>query len=431
MHAKQNNVKAGLLVVVSILLIGAVLVMISNGIKVFGTETYEVRFGLQPGAGGLRPGSAVTLGGQPVGSVWSVRFDESATGSGYDKIKVRIRIRGDVAVRDDATIFLIKPLLGGRSELDILDLGTGAPLADGAWIDGSLAPPSFLEQAGFGGDEVARVQSIIANVESASANLNDVMGELGVEEGRSIKQIIADGETAAANVKTMTTDATTVVGDVRERYPAWADRIDNVMSVLESETGEITSLVEARLVELETFIASAQSMIDENRQDIDQTIDSTRELMAGLNEQRRVKLDALLDEGTGVVAEAEQIVGRVDALIGEQAPNVRRSIANAQLATYELRETVQEVRRTPWRLLYRPDMQELEHELLYESARRYAAAVTDLRSVTDALEALSAIDESQMPGRDTSMGELLEALNESFDRYREAEQAFLREIVSE
>ncbi|MCA9310857.1 MAG: hypothetical protein KDA21_06605, partial [Phycisphaerales bacterium] len=148
------------------------------------------------------------------------------------------------------------------------------------------------------------------------------------------------------------------------------------------------------------------------------------------NDEGRAKVLAMLDEGRATITDARATLTRVDGLLVEQTPNVRASMASARIAADQLREAMVEIRRTPWRLLFRPDTQELEHELLYESARRYAGAVSDLRAVADALQAVAGV-ETSTGAQQSSVAELLSLLQESFEACREAEDAFIRQLTED
>ena len=129
---------------------------------------------------------------------------------------------------------------------------------------------------------------------------------------------------------------------------------------------------------------------------------------------------------------ARRAIERADALVAESSPALRRTVSSARLAADQLKFTLEEVRRAPWRLLYRPDTRELEFELLYDSARIYAQAVSDLRDASAALE--SASDASQASGRPISpqrAQELGARLDAAFAAYEQAERAFLDLVISE
>ena len=139
----------------------------------------------------------------------------------------------------------------------------------------------------------------------------------------------------------------------------------------------------------------------------------------------RIALNALLEDGRAGVADARGTLADVDSLFKEQTPEIRRTMANARLASDQLRLTLGEVRRSPWRLLYRPDQKELEFELLYDATRSYASAVSDLRAASESLQAVSTSGRSETADGE-SIESLLTGMAEAFSKYETAEQRFLQ-----
>ncbi len=426
MNPQRNNVKAGILVIGAIVLAAVTIIVLANSVEILGTRRYEVRFPLRVGAPGLQTGSAVKLGGQPVGTVWSIGFvAESGTGD-PDQVRVILRIKDTVPLRKDAEVFLERPLLGSQSTINIIGVGTGDALGDDEHLDGQLAPPALLAQAGYGNEQAMDVRSIIAETKNITARVDGILNKFDDADIEAIRAAIRNSRDTTANARDISED-------IKGRYTNWADRVDEVMD----SVPQITASAQARLDELRDLIDRGRAVIDDNKGRIDETVENaravskeTRELAESLNTEGRETLLSLMNEGEAAVTRASESLNRVDQLFTEQTPNIRATMASARIAAAEMREATIEIRRTPWRLLFRPDTQELEHELLYESARRYAGAVSDLRVVADALQAISAMDGASA-GRDASVEELLSLLNESFEQYRDAEDAFIRELVED
>lgn len=240
--------------------------------------------------------------------------------------------------------------------------------AEGTVFQGGPAAPGFLAQAGYGDEQKTQLQSILARGEKIAANVEAV-----TEEFRS----------------TIVPDVRSVVGDVRERWPAWGDRVDSITKNVDEASAKLSPGID----EVREVIARARQWFDENRERLTTIVENVEaasgDLKAGLarlNEETIDKLHEMLDSGTETTKSAQAAIERIDGLVAEQTPNLRKALADARLATDQLKLTMGEVRRSPWRLLYRPDTKELEFELLYDAARQYAEAVSDLRAAGEALE---------------------------------------------
>ena len=190
------------------------------------------------------------------------------------------------------------------------------------------------------------------------------------------------------------------------------------------------------MAELERILATAQAYLDENRPDVRAAVENARSItergddfLARVEGELADEAAALLADGRAALDAGRDALERADELLAEQTPNLTRSLANFRLASDQLRETLLEVRRSPWRLLYRPDTRELEYELLYDAARSYAGAVSDLRAAGESLRALSAGGEDADAARDGTVEALTRRLEGAFERYEEAEALFLEALI--
>ncbi len=406
MKSGRNNTVAGLLVLSTLIATVAIVMALSSSWDSFGRQQYTVHYDLTEGVTGLTSGSAVLLGGKEIGVVDSVRFDpspEDPTG-----LLVTISCDRRLQLREGAVALLNMPLLGGGSSINFPMVGSGAPLTETDVIDGTIATAGFLSQAGYGPEQSEQLKRIMARADEISRKMDETIDEF----------------------EQLAIDSRAMVADARDRSDGWFDRIDSITQSVDEaaqQAPEITSNIDARVDQFGETLASFQSAVEENRTDIDATIDNARsmsargdEFLQTLNQDLVSQFEAILADADSVLQGAQQSVATVNETMDEQLPSVRRSVANARLASDQLAATLAEVRRSPWRLLYRPDTRELEFELLYDSARAYAAAVSDLRAASESLESASA--SSQDPER---LEVLAGELERTITSYQEAEQQFL------
>ncbi|HRJ49422.1 MAG TPA: hypothetical protein PKU91_02745, partial [Phycisphaerales bacterium] len=123
----------------------------------------------------------------------------------------------------------------------------------------------------------------------------------------------------------------------------------------------------------------------------------------------------------------ESLATRLDTIVATESSTVRRTMANARLASDQLKLAMMEIRAQPWRLLVQPDTKELQQQLLYDSARSYASALSDLRASATALETITA--SGVRPGIDPAeVARLKRELDEALERYRVAESRLFEQI---
>lgn len=412
-----DNVKAGAFVLAALILAFTVTLVLSGARDLFTpSRAYIVRFELPEGSSGLKPGSRVNVGGRECGKVRSIGFalDEQSRPVG---IEVDIVILAELPVYSDARIFLESPLLGTQASLNFHTLGGEAPdaerLAEGAVIEGDVATPDVLARAGYGPEQARQLQSILSRVDTASERFVSLSAQIQDD-------ILPFMQDAAEGVNSF-------VAEAQDRSGGWFDNIDAASSGAASLTEEARAGVE----EARQAVAEIREVVDNNRAAVERTVanaeDASETLAAVLDraEQETMEMIAgLLEDGRAGVNEARSAIEKADALLVEQTPEVRATMANTRLASEQLRLTMGEVRRAPWRLLYRPDKKELEFELLYDATRSYAAAVSDLRAASASLQAL-ADSGAERTSAGRPVGDLLEEVQNAFQRYQDAERRFL------
>jgi len=100
---------------------------------------------------------------------------------------------------------------------------------------------------------------------------------------------------------------------------------------------------------------------------------------------------------------------------------VGTTLANLDLTGQQLNLMVQELRNSPWRLLYRPTADEAQSEMLYEASRNFVFGAADLRSAVQSLDRLV-----EQHGADAQQLEAYALLQKNLDaaskRYSRAEQ---------
>lgn len=422
-RGSRNNVLAGIFVLGSIILATFVIIILSDlDERLTPMTNYVVRFSLSDGAEGLRPGSQVKVGGQPVGRVlgWDFALNDRREPVAVD---VRISVRRDLVLYEDAKAYLVIPLLGSNSQINIPDLGDGSQVAQsqgtsprlepGEVLQGELAAPSFLAQAGYGDEQRRQVQEIIKNLNLASARVETITARVEAELNPTIEEI-----------RGIIADARAISSDARAQWPMWRQRVESVLAAIDDATVKIRSLLD-----------DARTMVADNRPRIDRTIRNIEDLSLKANSEGWEGIQALLARGQRGVDEFAALAERANGLMAESAPELRTIVANARLASDQLKLTAAEVRAAPWKLLSRPTgRRELENEALYDAARQYAQAVSDLRAASASLESVAAEASAAGPAGPTPMQQqqinrLLAEVQAAFARYQEAERAFLRRLT--
>lgn len=439
--SRRNNVIAGSFLILSLALAVFISILISDAReRLTPTDIYYVRFSVAEGALGLKPGAPVTLAGHQVGRVTGVELarspiDPSAGGPGVVPagVDVQIRIRSDIALYENAMALLQIPLLGTMSVLNIASVGDGTAVEDaqglspllepGERLVGRIAPPAFLAQAGYGPEEVNQVRAII----DTAANVMERVDRVAASFEDQLTPTLSTARTAMEDVQTLT-------GRIRQKAPAWTESIDRTLTSADeaaSRLGPIAQRAEEGVGEAREVLGSVQGLIGENRPRIDRTVAHVEASASAVRETTVPLLNETLAGARDATGTMGELAGDARTLLAGQTPNIERMLANLRLAADQFKLTAIEVRRNPWRLLYRPKTRELESEMLYDATRAYAEAVSDLRAASEALQTVSSEGAGAGvlgAGSPERIRAMTEEIRKAFEEYQEAERLLLERI---
>lgn len=415
---RRNNILAGLFLLGSLAVAVVLSFMLSGVAESWGSYTrYQLWFPLHVGAPGIKPGSPVHLGGQPVGRVEQVHREMD--GELGPRIVLRILIESDVTLYPDTKAYLEQPLLGTLSAINIRWVGlpsTGPALEADALLKGGVAPPSFLEAAGFGPEQQEKVQTIVQQVEDILTDFSNSMQTTD----KDIQALLDRADLITADVKTIT-------GRLVEEMEGWTGEVDTTLANIRAGSEQIEPIladVDKVLADAEEFMAAAQAVIDDNRDEIDRIVANVETTTQRVNEETLPLVNRTIEEYGAPAEDISAITTDARTLLAEEIPNLRRTIANMRLASDQMKLLLAEVRAAPWRLLERPTTREMEAQLYYDATRTYASAVSDLRAASEALTAAQA---SGAASPQVLEG-LLAELEQAFETYQQAETRMLEQI---
>lgn len=421
----RNTVLAGFFVLACIgLFVLVILMLTSAGDRLIGKRRYVVQFTIAEGAEGLERGSLVKLGGQRIGRVVSSDLAFAPDKPDPVGIDVTIEVWSRLQLYEDATVNLVRPLLGSNSVLNISSLKAredSKPVAEGGRIRGQIGPPGFLTQADY-----ARVQDIIARVDQMSAEIQP-----------HVKPVAENIERTIANAAKISDDATSVAGNIKARWEEWSTQISTVVARVEKGSEPIERIATRVREGVDTgseFLDRANKLLGDNRAAIDDTINSARELMRKAQGEAYDKVIAILDNARSTSEYVQDVSRRADELLITRGPELDQIVAHASLAAQQLKLATVEIRAAPWRLLYQPNKKELENELLYNSIRQYSESLSQLRAAAESLESATkqvAAGTAAGAVSPQTLADLTAKLKDSLSQSAEQERRFFERWVRE
>ena len=423
-YSQKSNLLAGGFLLGGVALAVAMSFVLAD-ISLTRSTEYVVRFSIQDGATGLAPDAAVRVGGQQVGKVKQVRV-EKGPDAGY-VVNATIKIRADIELYEDAWAYLEVPLLGTASTINIPFVGTGeqVPVAQngsprlsaGEVLGGSIAPPAFLANAGFGPEQREQLQRMFTETERSLREFAD-----------TIEAIRPKVEPAADGILASIASAQRTLENVEQDIDTWRANISGTLANAETASEKFPQMVDdAKLVlnDAGEMIRSGRAVLDENTPRINNILADTETTIAGVKTDWLPGGTNLLSRATEGLDAYTDLGKRVDAMFIEQQPSIEKSLANLRTMSDQLKFLAIEARSQPWRLLHRPDTKELENQLLYDSARSYATAVGDLRAASEAMEAIVTLAGATGEVDLAQMQAMRAELQEAFKTYAEAEGRLL------
>ena len=372
----RSDLRAGIFILISLLLIVGVIVAIKGFSALFvPTDTRQVRFSLNDDLGGLRVGDDVRLGGFKVGVVRSISVagidndsDAGGNGSGKPDIVVKFTMPKKYPLHENAMVG-IQTSVTGTTVLNISGLGTGQVLG----ADEDLAgKPSALS-------------SLLASLSGAGPQVQDILNRVRTETLPRINTAAGRAGETLASVKTAADSLGSLFGDTK---PDFRGTIANLHAI----TGDVKDRAPALLDHADALVQKVSMQIDNARSAIED-------------------VKAAIANAKAVSVSARSIVvgnrGRLDEII-----------SSLRVTSENLKGASGEIRHSPWRLLYKPAPGEMENIALYDATRQFADGAN---AVSDASLALR--DATEDPNADKArIQDLVDKLNDSFANFSSVEQ---------
>lgn len=422
-----NNVLAGSFLVASVVMAVVISFVLSDA-EFTRTTPYEIRVPLKQGAHGIEPGSFVTLGGQKIGKVTDVAFlfDEEGPLAPAVGVSVKIRVRAEVVLYENALVYVERPLLGALSNINIADAGTpdAAPYAGtsprlepGEWIPGRTAS-ALMVQAGLPPEGFAGMFTKFDELTRVATQM--------VEEIRPhVKPTVDKVSETLENVRDMT-------ASTRQRLPIWQDRIDSIMRNSDEAARKFGPLMDRADLLLGDVHASASTVgdiIEASAPKITQAVDDVAATTRHVREKSLRDLDEAFAKTKQSLDAFGETVAGLNTLARQETPNIRRMLANGRLASDQFKLLMTELRAQPWRALVRPSSKELEQQLIYDAARAYADAVSNLRSASETLESMAVPGALPDETHRRTLEQLTAELQAAFEQYKKAESQLLDQMI--
>lgn len=390
MTQERNNLKAGFFIIVSIVLVLAVVVGIKGvGAIVTPMNTHRVTFTLTDDLSGLAVGDGVRLGGVGVGNVKAIAFD-TAVGD-EPSIMVTFTAPKRFELKQDAVV-AVQGTITGNTWLNVEALGTGA-VASAPLVGRPSAFSQLLAGLGGVGPELKGALVDVRTTTLPKVNLAvDGFSDTGPSATKLIKHVDEKVDPLAEKVHSLADAGTGALGNIRdiagESKTDFRTTISGLAVVMTSAKEKVPSILE------KVDVAAAKAV---------QTVEGARLAVVDLQ---------------GTLTNAKELTANARGALGRNRGKIDAMVAALKSTGDNLKAASAEIRRSPWRLLYKPGPGEMANLNLYDAARQFSEGATDL---SDA--AVSLRDAASDPdAKPEELQKLVELLNESFGNFQTVEE---------
>lgn len=434
MTRQRNNLFAGLFVVAGIAVAFTCIILLSDLQGMF-TPMYAVRVGykLSDGLLGLKQGATVTIGNSPIGTITEIADQRDANDP--DRVIGKIvtfEIPKRYTLYDNAIIELNVPPLGTGTTLNIKNVGFdpkaetktnaegqvtdqfGCSRLGDAWawqpgdppltggVAGSMLTANLVEDMGIGDLQRRQIQGIIANVNTLTTQLT--------QDPEKLRQIVDD-------LHAMMADARAFVAQLKTHSDTWFARLDSITDSTDKAVGAAKDILQDNQPVIKDAVAKARN-----------TMDNAEVVTGRIRNETIDKITAMLDKANASFDDIKTATSNLSTLVVTQRPVIERMIANLRLTSDQLKLTAVEVRRSPWRLLYKPTEEELDTDNLYNASRSFSLAATTLESTADSLNALMNRYGREINTADPDLKLILQDLHATFEKFSQAETDFWKTL---
>lgn len=415
---ERNTLIAGIFVIVcSMALVGVVIWL--GGLSMHG-ETIYISAPVMAGDTGLQVGSKVKYGSLQKGKITAIL-------EGVDSRNFLIEVRMTDAVtglRSDALVETsVATLVGGSADLVILSPGTPSapPPTREHPIPLHIGPNPLIRdlqnQIGYREVERKEFQTILANLDTLSANLTQISA--GLKD-----QLTVTGK------PNMLSDAVDTMARLKDSIEAIRQELDpknpqgmlakthSSLDDVNAMTGRLTSMVNVAAPYVEEATASAADAADRingyTRDDLGVLLKSLRESSTQL---------------LGIMQDFREVSSAAKQVVAFNKENIDEMLNNLTQVSVNLKAASREVRMNPWKLMGKPTISDIRSQNIQEAARAFAEGAAELDDAVRKLTVVSQMNGQPIPADDPQLQQIRQKIKESFGKFSRAEQALWDEMA--
>lgn len=408
MAKERNAFRAGLFIVISLVLIVAIVVSIQGlGQLIEPRQTRLATFKLMDDLSGLRVGDDVRAGGYKVGEVRDIELiAANASDGGEPHLRVRFTLPDRLAVREDAVV-AIQGTITGTAWLNFETFGKGQPLPEGLALAG---------RAGAMADLLNAARGIAPQVQGALVDVRTVTLP-------KVNNAVDRAAETAVTFKTTGERTTAFIDDIRSRIDPVVERVYAVTDPAKDMMVHLRDMFGESKGDFRQSMANLSGVTGTVKEKLPPILAKVDGVMAQLSTTIEGANGAIVDAKTAM-ANAKDVSASVKGVLVGNRGKIDGMIAAMKATGDNLEAASVEIRHSPWRLLYKPKKGEVENLALYDSARQFASGANDLNDAAAALR--DALNDPTL--NEAEVRQLVERLDQTFVGFKEVEEALWKKV---
>jgi ABC-type transporter Mla subunit MlaD len=427
MARKQHNeLTAGIFTLAAtVLLVGVVFWL--GGIDLFKPDAQTAWFYIDVDRGlqGLLPGAQVKITDVEVGKIADVKLDIKA-GKTYYVVEL---FDENTKVYSNARASVSAALVGGGATLQILDCGGGAEaqVAD-------QANAAEIERGLFDKAETV-LGKVDKEFDKIGKQVTDLLKTISTEMDQG-----ADGS-AMFKIHAMMNVLEPSLANIKKEMDsgnklALLAKLHETIGSLQRIASDAEPKVSSVLTRVDSMVKATEPKLVKLLVGADELVGGAGELVDNLNKLTKNDIASIIK----LIHQASEHVVKIggnfaklsegaESVIAVNRENVDEIIDNMGQVASNLKSASKEIRRNPWRLLYRPKAEEERSRNIHDAARSFSNGAAQLDQALAKLKGLAAANPKGIPAGDPELKKIADQIKQTFDKFTDAEKSLWKELI--
>jgi ABC-type transporter Mla subunit MlaD len=395
MRTDRNALKSGVFIIFTICMIIAIIVGIRGAANLgLARQVHAVSFNLADDIGGLQAGDDVRVGGYKVGSIRNISVvgADSTNPKEPPRVRVEFTFPKNYVLHRDAML-RIQSTVTGQSCLNFESLGAGPTLPDNEELAGH---PGALSE-------------VLATLSKVGGPVQHILDTVDHTTLPKVNETIDSYHKTGDTATDLLTTAKAQVDPAMRDYHRVMDTANDALTKIGLFFGDTTTDFRTTLAKLASISTSVEKRLPELLNKFDDILAKIDTAVASTNDAL-VDVKKMASDGRDITQSARSILvtnrGKIDAMV----TSLKATGKNLEAATIE-------IRRSPWRLLYKPAPNEMANLNLYDAARQFSDGATELNDASLALR--DALKDGHADPQ--TVDKLIHRLQDTFSNFQKVE----------